>query len=319
MAIDNTTIVGLAGSERKMEIRVNAIREASNELVQSGLTATSAEVTALANGGPRKVTLDYRKPLNADVFNVSSDNINSEGSVGKMEGASYGAMRLDLNYAWGTTDLTQIVTQYGRQGDLYEGLAGYQNAVSKSLLASTLKGVRTKLAANTAITKVVNTDFDMQVIFDAVATAEEWSSLFKVMIVSHGRYAKLQGQEKNGYVPASKTETRFDTYQDFILLKSNTLTNDEVTIGRLGALGYGEGTAQQAFEVERRANAADGGGADILHSRFSRVLAPIGMDYKGAIPTTQAQVKSYLEAAASWDKVAPDAQFGFRFVKFNNA
>ena len=318
MAIDNTTIAGLAGSERKVQVRVQAIREASNELVNSGLTASTQETADLANGGPRKVTLDYRKPLSADEFNVTSDNINQEGSVGKMEAASYGAMRLDLNYAWSTTDLTQIVTQYGRQGDLYEGIAGYENAVTKGLLASALVGVKAKLASNTAITKAVTTDFDMQVVFDMMATGEEWSPLFNILIVSHGRYAKLQGQQKNGFVPASQTQTRFDEYQGFKLIKSNkVVTDNDLIVARAGALGYGESTAQQAFEVERRANAANGGGADILHDRFSRVIHPQGMDFKGAIPTTQAQVKSVLEAAASWDKVAPDAQFGFRFITFN--
>lgn len=319
MAIDNTTIAGLAGSERKMEVRVNAIREASNELVQSGLTTTSPEVTALATGGPRKVTLDYVKPLTADEFNVTNDNINEEGDVGKMEGATYSAMRLDLNYAWGTTDLTQIVTQYGTQGDIFSGIAGYQNAVSKGLLASTLKGVRAALQANTAITHDIATDFDMEAIYDANATAEEWSSMFRIMLCSYTRFAKLQAAEQNGFVPASQTNTGFAEYQGFTLLKTNTLTADEIITARLGAIGYGEGTAQQAFEVERKANGGNGGGADILHSRFSRVIAPQGLDYKGAIPTTSAQVKAVLEAAASWDKVAPDAQFGFRFINFNVA
>lgn len=321
MTIDATTIANLVGTERKMGVRVDAIRTESNELVQSGLTATTPEVTALAGGGPRKVSLDYVKPLSADTFNVSSDNINSEGSVGKMEASTFNAMRLDLNYGWGTTDLTQIVTQYGRQGDLYSGIAGYQNAVSKKLLGYTLKGVKAKLAGNSKITNSVAGDFDMQVVYDLIATAEEWSDLFRIMIVTHGRYAKLQGQEENGFVPASKTDTRFDSFQGFTLLKTNSdvITDNDAIIARVGALGYGEGTAQQAFEVERKANGADGGGADILHSRFSRVFAPLGMDYLGKVPKTQAEVKSVLEAAASWGQVAPDEQFGFRFVTFNKA
>jgi len=315
MAITNTTIAGLAGSERKLEVKVNAIREESNELVQSGLTTTSEEVQALANGGPRKVSLDYVKPLSADVFNVSNDDINDEGDVGKQEGGTFSAMRLDLNYAIGTTDLTQIVTQYGKQGDIASGFAGYQNAVSKSLLSSSLVGVRAALAANTAITKVVETDWDMAVIYDIIATGEEWSSLFNGMIVSHGRYAKLQAAN-TGFVAKSDVNTRFAQYQGFNLLKSNILTDDDAILFRTGALGYGEGTAQQAFEVERKANGGNGGGADIIHTRFSRVIHPLGMDYKGAIPVSQAEVKAKLEAAASWTKVAPDAQFGFRFVTF---
>lgn len=318
MTITNTTIAGLAGSERRMDVRVTAIAQETNELVQSGLTASSAEVQALANGGPRKVSLDYIKPLSGEAFNVTNDNINSEGDVGSIEGGSYNAMRLDLNYALATTDLTQIITQYGTQGDLATALAGHRNAITKSLYFSAVTGVRAALAANEAITHEVATDWDMQVIYDAIATGEEWSSLFNVMMISHGRFAKLQGKN-DGFVAASDVNTRFAQYQGFSLIKSNKLTDDEVIVGRTGAIGYGEGTAQQAFEIERKANAAGGGGADILHSRFSRVVHPVGMDFKGAIPTTPALVKSVLEAGASWSKVAPDAQFGLRFIKFNDA
>lgn len=318
MAITNTTIAGLAGSERKLEVRVNAIRDESNELVQSGLTATSEEIQTLANGGPRKVSLDYVKPLSADVFNVTNDDINTEGSVGNMEGGSFNAHRVDLNYAWGTTDLTQIVTQYGKQGDLASGIAGYQNAVTKGLLTSALKGVKASLASNALITKEVDTDFDMAVIYDMIATAEEWSGSFTGMMVSHGRYAKMQAKN-DGFVAPSDVNTRFGQFQSFNLLKSNTLTDDEVIPFRVGALGYGEGTAQQAFEVTRRALAAGGGGADILHSRFSRAVHPLGMSYNGGIAKTQAEVKAFLEALASWELVAPAAQFGFRFIKFNAA
>lgn len=316
MAITNTTIAGLAGSERKLEVRVNAIRDETNELVQSGLTATTEEIQALANGGPRKVSLDYVKPLSADVFNVTNDDINSEGDVGNMEGGSFNAHRVDLNYAWGTSDLTQIVTQYGRQGDLASGIAGYQNAVTKGLLTSGLVGVKAALASNALITKEVATDFDMAVVYDMIATAEEWSGGFTGLMVSHTRFAKMQAQN-DGFVAASDVNTRFANYQGFNLLKSNTLTDDEVVPYRVGALGYGEGTAQQAFEVTRRALAAGGGGADILHSRFSRAIHPLGMSYEGGIAKTQAEVKAFLEAAASWELVAPETQFGFRFIKFN--
>ncbi|QWT14561.1 hypothetical protein [Sphingobium xenophagum] len=318
MTITNTTIAGLAGSERKMDVRVTAIAQETNELVQSGLTASSVEVQALANGGPRKVSLDYIKPLSGEAFNVTNDNINSEGDVGSIEGGSYSAMRLDINYALATTDLTQIVTQYGTQGDLATALAGHRNAITKSLYFSTVTGVRAALAANAAITHEVATDWDMQVIYDAIATAEEWSSLFNVMMVSHGRYAKLQAKN-DGFVAPSDVNTRFAQYQGFQLVKSNKLTDDEVVLGRTGSIGYGEASPQQAFEIERKANGAGGGGGNILHSRFSRVIHPVGMDFKGAIPTTPALVKSVLENGASWSKVAPDAQFGLRFIKFNDA
>lgn len=320
MAIVNTKITDLVPSEKALDVAVNLILPAKNELVNSGLTARGPEVDAVAGGGPRKASLAYIHPLGTDEVNYSTDAILDEGNIGSMTADEFMVLRHDMNYGWGFTDLTRMVTQYDAEGGIRAGIAQYWASIYMKVLTSTLKGVK-GVVGETEVTG----DFDMQVIYDEAAKAGLLQDQFNVLMVSPGRYAKLQGQEANGFVPKSKTDTNIANYQGFNILRSTTLTADEVVLGRTGALAFGEGVPAGLVttEVERRANAGNGGGADILHSRRSFVVHPQGFGYKGAIPTKgngkTADAFAHLEAAASWSLEVPEEQVGFRFVKFNAA
>ena len=200
-------------------------------------------------------------------------------------------------------------------------LADWQNGVDKKLLAAGLKAARAVSAADAKITFDIDGDFDMGAVYAAGATAEEWADLFNIMIVSHGRYAKMQADEKSGFLTPSQTGSIFSTYKGKTLLKTNTLTDDEVVTARTGAIAYGTGNPVGLIpvEYERKANGANGGGADILHKRFSRVVHPQGLDYKGPVAKKGDDVFALLSNPANWSLKVPAEQFGFRFINFNKA
>lgn len=320
MAIVNTKILDLVKDEKALDAAVNLILPAKNELVNSGLTARTQDVDAVAGGGPRKASIQYINPLGTDEVNYSTDNILDEGNIGSMTADEYMVLRHDMNYGWGFTDLTRMVTQYDAQGGIRAGIAQYWASIYMKVLTSTLKGVKA-VVGETAVTG----DFDMAAIYDEAAKAGLLQDQFNVLMVSPARYAKLQAQEANGFIPKSKTDTNIANYQGFNVLRTTTLTADEVTIGRMGALAFGEGVPSGLIttEIERRANGGNGGGADILHSRRSFVVHPQGFGYKGPIPTKgtgkTADAFAHLEAKTSWELEVPVEQVGFRFVKFNKA
>lgn len=337
MATTNTTIEALVGANEKvLGATVDFLAPRTNELVQSGLTATSPAVDKVANG-PRVGTLPFLSPLEVANINVSTDNINDEGNVESMEADEFRAMRLDLNNAWGFADLQRIVTQYDAKGGAPAMIADWQNGVDKKLLAAALKGVRAVVekaakgtaAANgnpavapvTGITFDVAGDFDMGPVFAANATAEEWADLFDIMLVSHGRYAKLQADEKSGFLTPSQTGSVLSTYKGKTLLRTNILTDDQVITARRGAVAYGTGNPEGLVPVEyiRKALGGNGGGADILIKRFSRVIHPQGLDYLGKPAKKGDDIFALLSNAANWDLAIPAAQFGFRFINFNKA
>lgn len=329
MALTSTTIEDLVGAtERQLGATVDFLAPQTNELVQSGLTATSPVIDKVASG-PRKASVPFLAPLEVNNINVGTDNINDEGNIESMEADEFMTMRLDLNNGWGFTDVQRIVTQYDAKGGVAGMLSDWQNGVDKKLLAAALKGVRgATIAADTreedpqnGIVFDVPGGFDMGAVFAAAATAEEWSDLFKIMVVSHGRYAKMQAEEKSGFLLPSQTGSQFANYRGYTLLKTTELTDDQVINARLGAVAYGTGNpeGQVPVEYERRANSGNGHGADILHKRFSRVIHPQGLDYKGPIAKKGDNVFNLLSNAANWELKLPAAQFGFRFINFNKA
>jgi len=321
MALTSTTIEDLVGAtERQLSATVDFLAPQTNELVQSGLTATSPAVDKVASG-PRIGSIPFLSPLEVNNINVGTDNINDEGNIESMEADEFKAMRLDLNNGWGFTDVQRIVTQYDAKGGVAGMLSDWQNGVDKKLLGAVVKGVAAVAAGNDDITFDVAGDFDMGAVFAAGANAEEWADLFKIMLVSHGRYAKMQAGQQTGFVAPAQTNTQFANYQGYTLLRTNTLTDDQVIVARTGAIAYGTGNpeGQVPVEYERRANSGNGHGADILHKRFSRVIHPQGLDYKGPIAKKGDNVFNLLSNAANWELKLPAAQFGFRFINFNKA
>lgn len=331
MAFTNTKITDLVPSEKVLSGLVNLILAQKNELVTSGLAARGPEVDAVASGGPRKSSLPYLNPLATDAVNVSTDDMSVEGSVGKLTGDEYTVLRNDLNYAWATADLTRLVTQYDAKGGIQAGIADYWNAIFQKYAYASIAGV--KAAVDAAIAAgvaggasadvvarglematlkagVIGTDLSMATIYNSIATSGEYADMFDTLIVSPTQYAKWQGAEANSFVPASKTETGFANYQGFKLIRSKAFGLNTTVACRMGGLAFGTGTVDNALEIERKANAGNGAGGDILHSRQSFVVHPQGTNYLGSVAPTDTQLAS----AANWDVAVPIEQFGFRFI-----
>lgn len=332
MAITNTKISDLVGQEKVLSGLISLVLAEKNELITSGLAAHSPVVDAVANGGPRKSSIPFLLPLSTDEYNISTDDINTAGSVGKLSAAEFSVLRHDLNYAWGDADLQRLVTQYNAKVGIHAGIADYWNSIFQKIGVASVKGVQAYIEAAIAagadeeateaqeelaeelsilVSGSNSTDFSMDAVYQAAATAGNYSDMFNVMIVSPARYAKFQSQEQNGFIPASKTDTRFAEYHGFTLLKSKAFGDNMTVVGRLGGLAFGRGTVENALEVERVANGGNGAGADILHSRESVVIHPQGTDYVGSV----APNLTALQTASNWKLAVPAEQFGFRFLK----
>jgi hypothetical protein len=317
MPITNTTIADLVLSEKILGATVNALIAEQNPLITSGLAISAPEFTALANGGSRKATIAFLNPLDSSAYNLASDDINQMGDVGKMTAGEFTALRHDLNYGFGTADLARMVTLYNAENGIAEGIAQYWNGVLQRRAAATLKGIKASTSALTiGVAGASAVDFSLDLVIDAATDAGMYANQFNVLIVSPVTQAKLKKMEKNSYIPASQTNIDFDTWAGYRIIVDQTFGNEVSVIARAGALAFGLGNpaGMIPFEVERLANAGNGQGADILHTRRSAVLHPQGFNYKGASSPTEATTSTNLAHAGSWELAVPREMVGFRFI-----
>ena len=313
MAIVGTTVSNLVGgTEKRLAATVDFLTKTENELVRSGLTITSPETALLMQGGPRKGSIAYLNALDTSKVNTTVDDITVQGDTGNLTGDEYSCLRFDLNYGWGVTDLTKMVTQYDAKGGIQAGLAAYWDAIIKRYAVASINGVLAAGGASVSVGTAAGA-FSDGLIIDAEASAEEKSEDFDILFVTPAIRALMKKAEKNAFVPASQTLTKFDEYQGKKLITTTAFGAGVTVLAKSGALAFDYGTVpgEIAIEIERLPNGAGGGGAEILHSRRSFVIHPQGANWNGSmvVPTLV-----QLAASAQWSIEVPVKDFGFRKI-----
>lgn len=306
-----STINELVPNEKVMGATVNIELAKRNPLITSGLSARGPEVNAVANGGPRASSLPYINALSTDEVNHGTDVLTQEGAIGSLTASEYRVLRMDLNYGWGVTDLTRMVTQYDSEAGIGSGVAAYWAGVYQKHGTSAIKGA---LGATAALTIGDGTAaLDSDLIIDATADGGEYMDLFDILIVSPATKAKLRKQNAgNSFVPAADARLDFDTFGGYKLIVSKAFGDTMSVVARSGALAFGEGqpAGMVPVEKERVANGGNGQGGDILHSRRSVVIHPQGFNYTGAVAPDYAT----LEDSANWSLAIDREMVGFRAI-----
>lgn len=312
MAFTNTKILDLVPSEKLLANRVNMVLAADTALIKAGVTVRSAEVDAVANGGPRKASLPYLLPLDTSEVNTSTDDLSVLGSVGKLSAKEFTVARHDLNYAWGASDLARMITQYDAKGGISAGIGAYWSRIATNYATSSMKGA---FAAVTSLSVgATATAFSLALIIDAKVSGGIYADQFDTLIVSPKTKGKIDKMQEVAVVPNAQTNLGYDIWAGFKIIVSNSFGDGQSVLMRSGALAFGlADVAPASIEIERSANGGNGGGGDIVHSRQSFVIHPQGFDYLGAVaPTT-----TVLETAGSWAKATgvDDTMVGFRLIK----
>jgi hypothetical protein len=319
MATNSTTIQNTVGlTERVLGETVNVLLKTNNTLLNSGLAVTSPVVDAVAGGGSRVASLDFINPYPTDTVNISNDDITDDGEVIATTGGTFMAFRNDLNIGIGFTDLAAAVTKWDGKGAAPAMLADMWNTIQTNMAISAIVGA---LKVSTALTYTGASGVGLyNAAMLAGATAGVHADEFDIMIVHPLDYAQMRIDNKIPFVPASQTQSRFDEWAGFKLIKSKAFAAGQIVMARTGALAFGTGLPVPFIETEyeRLANKGNGGGADILHSRRSIVVQPQGFSWKGGVAPTVLKSGSTapaLETAANWSLVVPDIeQIGFRKI-----
>ncbi|MGI4850353.1 MAG: hypothetical protein ACRYGR_00175 [Janthinobacterium lividum] len=305
-----TRIADLVASPIALANIVSKTYKAHNTLTASGVAVTGPEVDLLLAGGSQIQGLNVINRVDATQYNVSTDDYDQKGAVGKIGAHPYTALRMDLNWGWCYTDLVRMITKYDVRAGLTSAIPLFWNDLGENLAVSAMKGV---IAAEADLTIGDGTEaFSTDLLIDAAASGGLNSRSFKNVFVSPKTLAKMQKANINAYVPASQTDLGFASYAGFNLFVTNAFGDDTTVMAADGALAFATGLVpgEIGAEIQRDASAGNGGGGEILRVRNSVVIAPQGASYKGPAGPTMAQ----LATAANWSLVALPEDIGFRAI-----
>ncbi|MBD1602084.1 major capsid protein [Pseudomonas typographi] len=287
----------------------------------SGIVTRSPVLDAVASNGQGTAEVAYWQDLDADEApNISNDDPDDLGEVGKAAQGSMRARTLFLNKGYGVADLTAELANSEPMQHIRNRFGTYWTRQWQRYLLGAARGI---IASN-----IANNDGDMVIdagatisagaFQDAAFTAGDAADQFGAIGVHSVVMNQMVKQDLIEYLRDSEGKIILATYLGKPVFMDDGLTYSagqylSVFFGQ-GAFGYGVGTPHTPEELQRKPDGGNGGGAEVLWERKTYILQPAGFSWAGSNTLNQSPSATQYAAAANWTRVFDRKQVPFAAV-----
>lgn len=285
---------------------------------ESGIVTRSPVLDAIANGSQGTAEISYWQDLDADEApNVSNDDPDDEGAVGKASQSSMTARVLYLNKGYGVADLTAELANSEPMQHIRNRFGTYWTRQWQRYLLGAARGIVASNIANDGGDMVIDagSTISAEAFQDAAFTAGDAADQFGAIGVHSAVMAQMVRQNLIEYLRDSEGRIILSTYLGKPVFMDDSLIYApgqylSVFFGT-GAFGYGEGSPKVPVELERKASGGNGGGAEVLWERKTFILQPAGFSWKGNTKQGESPTAAQYADAANWKR-----EFSRKLVPF---
>jgi len=308
-----------------------AVQEAAteaNRFISSGILVQDPRIDAMVGVGGMVGELPNFNPMTNDEPDYTTDDPGVDSTPAKIDSATQIYRLANQHKSWSTMDLARQLALQDPLGAITNRIGHYWAVNSQQRLISSAVGV---LADNVAAD---NSDMVIDVsiatgntaaaanlihadaVIDAMATLGDAAGKVTALGIHSVVYTTLQKLNLITFIPDARGEITIPTYLGLTVVVDDALpvvaaaTNGFVYTSILfgqGAFGYGTAPALSPSELERNESAGNGGGQDILHSRFNEIVHPQGFAFLStAIAQGISATRAQLAAANQWDRTYTD-------------
>ena len=319
-----------ARREQEQQVELNAF-------IQSGIMVTDPRLSEQASTGGNIGELPYFKPLGTEEPNYSTDNPATNSTPANITGDKSIFRLAAQNKSWSTMDLARELALEDPVGAITSRVGQYWATNNEKRVINSCLGILADNVANDGgdMLKTVATDaagapaaaelISGTVIIDAEATAGDHQGQFTMLAVHSVVYANLRKQQLIDFVRDADNNTMFATYggkrvvvDDSLpaVAGSNRITYTSVLFSG-GAITAGEGRVLVPSEMDRLPSTGNGSGQDVIYSRRSDIIHPLGFSFLSASVAGQSATQAELATATNWNRVWERKNIGIAFVQTN--
>lgn len=288
---------------------------------ESGIVTRSPTLDNIANNGQGTSEISYWQDLDADEApNISNDNPDDLGEVGKAEQGSMRARTLYLNKGYGVADLTAELANSEPMQHIRNRFGTYWTRQWQRYLLGAARGIIASNIANNAgdMVKDAGATISATAFQDASFTAGDAADMFGAIGVHSVVMNQMVKQDLIEYLRDSTGKIILATYLGKPVFMDDSLTYApgqflSVFFGQ-GAFGYGEGAPHVPVELQRKPDGGNGGGAEVLWERKTFILQPAGFSWKGSNNLNLSPSATQYASAANWERVFDRKQVPFAAV-----
>lgn len=288
---------------------------------ESGIITKSPVLDAIASNGQGVAEIDYWQDLDADEEpNISNDNPDDLGEVGKAEMGSMRARTLYLNKAYGVADLTSELARSEPMQHIRNRFGTYWTRRWQRYLLGAARGIIASNITDNAGDMVIDAGAKIgaNAFQDAAFTAGDAADVFAAIGVHSVVMNQMVKQDMIEYLRDSDGKIILATYLGKPVFMDDGLTYGagkylSVFFGQ-GAFGYGEGNPANPVELERKPSGGNGGGAEVIWERKTFILQPAGFSWKGSENRNLSPTAAQYATAGNWQRVFDRKQVPFAAV-----
>ena len=308
-----------------------------NAFLASGIMSNDAKLQAhlLTGGNIGELPFYFQLPTSGEGGggtepNFSSDDPAVDSVPQKITSGKMIFRSAYQNNSWSAMDLAREITSLSDPlMASVNRVANYWNVNTQNRLIKSGVGVLADNVANDSSDMVVDIANDLvaaitpaekisaDVVIDAIATMGDRMVQTGGFVISMHSvvYAELNKQNLIEFIPNARGETMFATYLGHRVIVDdgmpavsgvNRITYTTMIFGP-GSFGYGQGYPETPSETERLPSSGEGGGQEILYSRVTEIIHPVGFEFNsttltGGTGNTQASYAD-LVLATNWNRV----------------
>lgn len=292
---------------------------------ESGILTPTPYAAAIANGPSNLANIPFWKAISTDIEpNYSNDVYQDIATPRAINTGEMMARVAYLNEGFGQADLTVELTSQNPLQSIAARMDNFWMRQAQRRLIATSLGIYND---NVSATDAYHTQNDMVVDvsatlgFDAGAFIDATQTMGDALMGPSGEiigtmamHSYVYGQLRKGqlidFIRDAENNTMFAAYQGYRLIVDDSMTvvgtgADRKFINIIfgqGAIGYGEGSPTTPVEYERSASRGNGGGVEVLWSRKTWMLHPLGYSFTSAVITGNGT--ETIARSASWQDLA---------------
>lgn len=294
---------------------------------QSGVVATNPLLTTKANTGGRIVDVPFWKDLANTEPNISDDDPTVLSSPDKIDTGKQIARIAYLNKSWSATDLASEIVGANAMQRIASKVSNYWNRAYQRRLLSMTRGLYLdNIAANGGdmVHNAARTTSGVAAAENGFTTSNFTRAAFTLgdafentgAIAMHSViYNRVVDNNINDivFIQDSNGQLTIPTYMGRRIIiddgmpavlnaTSGLLEYTSVLFGA-GAIGYGEGSPEHPVAVGREEAQGNGAGVEILYSRKTLLMHPMGYAFTSAAVAGMSPTVAELQTVTNWTRV----------------
>ena len=311
---------------------VQQLTQEKCRLIQSGALQLDSGLSAdLAGGG-----LTFNRPFWNDLANedenVSTDDPSQKSTPSKITTGNEIQVRMNRNKSWSSMDLVADLAGSDPMAAIADRVSYYWARRLQAAFVATMKGVfADNAAAPTSNEHILNdltfdvrgttyqsgvTDFNGGSFLDACLTMGDSMDRLSMVMVHSVVYNNMLKRNLIEFIPVSINNhaVKIAHYLGRQVIVDDSMPMIEKGVFEswlfeAGAVKLGHGMPAVPTEVERKADAGNGGGQEILYNRQQFAIHPVGHAFVGTPakggPSNEATANN-LAHKDSWKRVFPE-------------